>query len=225
MMIKKPEQFVSFADAQALFIRTLQAQNASPRAVSAYAEDVDQFLTWLHSKVDLDGMHQVQREDSEGFLAHLGSKGSTGTSRRRKLCALRRYFICMQDHNHTTDNPTQGVANPKAEERTPEILYRHEYKALLYEARSSLRDAAILQVLLQTGVRVGELCSLTVDDIDLKARELTVRQGKGLRDRVIPMTQDACQALEQYLAVRKAEEGSCLFLTKYGSPLQPRATN
>ena len=167
----------------------------------------------------------MQREDIEAFLAHLGANGSTGTSRRRKLCALRGFFTCLTDHGHLAHDPTQGVANPRAEEHTPEILFRHEYKALLYEARENLRDQAILQVFLQTGVRVGELCSLTVDAIDIKGKELPVRQGKGLRDRVIPLTQDVCQALEQFLPTRQASDRKNLFLTKYGTPLLPRATN
>ena len=225
MKDKQPPDPLSFAAAQALFRQALQARNASPRTVTAYSDDVIQFVAWLKTEIDLDRVDEVQREDIEAFLAHLGANGSTGTSRRRKLCALRGFFTCLSDHGHTSHNPVQSVANPKAEEHTPQILYRHEYKALLYEARENRRDLAILQVFLQTGVRVGELCALTVDDIDLKGKELTVRQGKGLRDRVIPLTQDVCQALEQYLPTREACSYRNLFLTKYGTPLLPRATN
>ena len=215
----------SFGDAQALFSQALVARNASPHTVEAYSQDIDQLITWLHGEIDVDGPHQVQREDIEAFLAHLGSSGATGTSRRRKLCALRQFFACLMEHHHVVHDPTHGVANPKAEEHTPQILFRHEYKALLYEARENPRDLAILQVFLQTGVRVGELCALALDDIDLKGKELTVRQGKGLRDRVIPLTQDACQALERYLLTRRGSDSNNVFLTKYGTPLLPRATN
>ena len=225
MKDKQPPDPLSFATAQALFRQALQARNASPRTVTAYSDDVIQFVAWLKTEIDLDRVDEVQREDIEAFLAHLGVNGSTGTSRRRKLCALRGFFTCLSDHGHMSHNPVQSVANPKAEEHTPQILYRHEYKALLYEARDNPRDLAVLQVFLQTGVRVGELCALTVDDIDLKGKELTVRQGKGLRDRVIPLTQDVCQALEQYLPARRPSDHMNLFLTKYGTPLLPRATN
>jgi site-specific recombinase XerD len=225
MNTEKPPQLMSFVDTQALFCRALQARNASPRTVEAYTKDVAQFFSWLQGEIDVDMVTEVQREDIEAFLAYLGSNGSTGTSRRRKLCALRRFFACMVEHGYIERDPTQGVARPKAEEHTPEILYRHEYKALLYEARDNLRDQAILQVFLQTGIRVGELCSLTLNDVDLKARELTIRQGKGLRDRVIPLTDEATQALEQFLAVRAPSDIPNLFLTKYGTALGARAAN
>ncbi len=223
MKDNQPPDPLSFAAAQALFRQALQARNASPRTVRAYGDDVTQFVAWL--KNELERVDEVQREDIEAFLAYLGANGAAGTSRRRKLCAVRHFFACLADHGHIAHDPTHGVANPKAEEHTPQILFRHEYKALLYEARETPRDLAILQVFLQTGVRVGELCALTVDDIDLKGKELTVRQGKGLRDRVIPLTQDVCQALEQFLPTRQASDHNNLFLTKYGTPLLPRATN
>lgn len=130
----QPRDPLSFASAQALFRQTLQARNASPRTVRAYADDVTQFVTCLKAEIDLDRVDEVQREDVEAFLAHLGASGAAGTSRRRKLCAVRHFFVCLADHGHIAHDPTHGVANPKAEEHTPQILFRHEYKALLYEA-------------------------------------------------------------------------------------------
>ena len=80
--------------------------------------------------------------------------------------------------DHSDANQVNGF---KLLKRNPTILYQHEYKALLYEARNNPRDLAILQTFLQTGIRVGELCNLTIEDIDLEARELIVRQGKVLQ--------------------------------------------
>jgi integrase/recombinase XerC len=147
----------------------------------------------------------VERQDIESFLAYLGQKSITGTSRRRKLCALRRFFSCLRDNDLVSADPTASIRRPKAEERTPEIIYGHEYKALLYEARGNVRDQAILQVFLQTGIRVGELCALTRDDIDLIARELTVRQGKGLKERIVVLGKAAHHALLTYKTFVRTE--------------------
>jgi len=220
-----PSSHLSFTDAQEVFRQSLQARNAAARTIQAYRQDVRQFRTWLHRQIALGSVHQVQREDIEAFLAYLGQQGTTGTSRRRKLCALRQFFACLEDHGYLTTAPTEGVARPKAEERTPQILYSHEYKALLYEARAKPRDQAILQVFLQAGLRVGELCALTGDNLDLRARELLVRQSKGRQDRVIPLSEEVCQAVQAYLAVRPPADTPHLFLTKYGTSLEPRAVN
>ena len=219
------QRTITLDHASKAFRQSLAAANASPATIRAYLDDVEQFVAWFREQSVLERADQVERQDIEGFLACLGERGITGTSRRRKLCALRRFFSCLRDDGLVPAEPTAGIRRPKAEERTPQILYGHEYKALLYEARDNIRDQAILQVFLQTGIRVGELCSLTLEDIDLEARELSVRQGKGLRDRTIPMTRDACQALEQYLSHRKDSGMTQVFLTKYGTPLDPRAVN
>ena len=219
------QRTIELDDAPDAFRQSLAAANASQGTVRAYLDDVEQFIAWFKEQSVLERADQVQRQDIEGFLAYLGQKGVTGTSRRRKLCALRRLFVSLRDNGLVPNDPTAGIQRPKAEERTPQILYGHEYKALLYEARNNIRDQAILQAFLQTGIRVGELCSLTLDDIDLKARELTVRQGKGLKDRVIPITEEASQTVERYMATRDACATPHIFLTKYGTRLDPRACN
>ena len=218
-------QSIRLDEAPDAFRQSLAAANASQGTVRAYLDDIRQFIAWFHEQSVLERADEVDHQDIEGFLAYLGQKGVTGTSRRRKLFALRRFFSCLRDNDLVSADPIASIRRPKAEERTPEILYGHEYKALLYEARGNVRDQAILQVFLQTGIRVGELCALTRDDIDLTARELTVRQGKGLKDRVIPLTHDACQALEQYIALRRDSGVTQLFLTKYGTSLDPRTAN
>lgn len=221
----EPNNRMSLTQATAGFQQSLEARNASKGTIRAYLEDVGQFIVWFQDQSVLAAVDQVERRDIEAFLAYLGKKGITGTSRRRKLSALRRFFGCLEMDGCVGRDPTKGVTRPKAEERTPQILFSHEYKALLHEARGHVRDQAILQVFLQTGIRVGELCALTLDDVDLKARELAVRQGKGLKDRTIPLTQEAGQAVARYLAVRGTSAISHLFLTKYGTPLDTRSAN
>lgn len=159
------DQTIKLDDASDAFRQLRAAGNASQGTVCAYLDDVEQFIAWFDEERVLERADQVERHDIKAFLAYLGEKGVSGTSRRRKLCALRRFFTCLRDNGLLVRaDPTAGIRRPKAEECTPQILYGHEYKALLYEARDNIRDQAILQVFLQTGVRVGELCALTLDD-------------------------------------------------------------
>jgi integrase len=83
-------------------------------------------------------------------------------------------------------------------QRIVDILYKEQYKALLYEASDNIRDYAIIQTFLQTGIRLSELANLRVDEVDFEHRILTVRQGKGKKDRQIPLVDDAVKALRNF---------------------------
>ena len=90
----------------------------------------------------------------------------------------------------------------RREEKEPGILYKEQYKALLYEASGHPRDYAIIKAFLQTGIRLSELANLTVDDVDLEQKLLTVRQGKGKKDRHIPLVDEVVKVLRNYLRYR-----------------------
>ena len=110
----------------------------------------------------------------------------------------------------------------KREEKEPNILYKEQYKALLYEASDNIRDYAIIQTFLQTGIRLSELVSLRVEDVDLVHRNLTVRQGKGKKDRQIPLVDDVLKALRNYLRYRTTElilDDDTFFLAKNGTSM------
>jgi integrase len=114
------------------------------------------------------------------------------------------------------------VKGARREEKEPNILYKEQYKALLYEAAENPRDYAIIMTFLQTGIRLSELAALTLEEIDLENRLLTVRQGKGKRDRQIPVVEDEVKALRNYLRHRASElilDDEILFLAKNGTSL------
>lgn len=88
-----------------------------------------------------------------------------------------------------------------------------ESNKLLAAADGNVRDFCLLTVLLQTGVRISELCTLTVDDIDLTHHLLTVRAGKGMKARTIPREKKASAALKGWLKIRPASSHQALFLS------------
>jgi integrase/recombinase XerD len=114
------------------------------------------------------------------------------------------------------------VKGARREEKEPNILFKEQYKALLYEASDNIRDYAIIQTFLQTGIRLSELVNLRVEDVDLEHRILTVRQGKGKKDRQIPLVDDVLKALRNYLRYRTTElilDDDTFFLAKNGTSM------
>jgi integrase/recombinase XerC len=206
-----------------LFLRALQGQNFSPKTLRAYGDDLQQFLGWVeHNRVDWDTPTRFSRADIEGFMQYLAAQRMTGVTRVRKLAAIRKFFTFLEENSILAANPAHTVKGARREEKEPHILFKEQYKALLYEASDNIRDYAIIQTFLQTGIRLSELANLRVDDVDVEHRILTVAQGKGKKDRQIPLVDDAVKALRNYLRYRNTGlivDDEILFLAKNGTSL------
>jgi integrase/recombinase XerC len=206
-----------------LFLRALQGQNYSPKTLRAYGDDLHQFLAWVEkNRVDWDTPTRFGRVDIEGFMQYLAAQRMTGVTRVRKLAAIRKFFTFLEENSILAANPAHAVKGARREEKEPNILYKEQYKALLYEASDNIRDYAIIQAFLQTGIRLSELAHLRVDEVDFEHRILTVRQGKGKKDRQIPLVDDVVKALRNYLRYRNTQlilDDEILFLAKNGTSL------
>jgi len=206
-----------------LFLRALQGQNYSPKTLRAYGDDLSQFLAWVEqNRVDWDSPTRFARGDIEGFMQYLAAKRLTGVTRVRKLAAIRKFFAFLEENSILAANPAHTVKGARREEKEPTILYKEQYKALLFEASDNIRDYAIIQTFLQTGIRLSELVSLRVEEVDLEHRNLTVRQGKGKKDRQIPLVDDVLKALRNYLRYRNTQlilDDDTFFLAKNGTSL------
>ena len=205
-----------------IFLRAL-GQNYSPKTLRAYGDDLAQFLAWVQKNhVDWDNPKRFSRGDIEGFMQYLAAQRMTGVTRVRKLAAIRKFFVFMEENTILQANPANTVKGARREEKEPHILYKEQYKALLYEASDNLRDYAIIQTFLQTGIRLSELVNLRIDDVDLEHRILTVRQGKGKKDRQIPLVDEAVKALRNYARYRNTElilDDDMFFLAKNGTSM------
>jgi integrase len=119
----------------------------------------------------------------------------------------------------TRRQPSRGA---RREEKEPAIFYKEQYKALLYEASDDPRDHAIIMTFLQSGIRLSKLAAVQLEDVDFENRLLTVRQGKGRKDRQIPLVDEEVKALRNYLRYRATElflDDDMLFLAKNGTSL------
>ena len=214
---------ISTTHAKELFVKALQGRNFSPKTVRAYGDDLGQFTTWLETvRVDWDNPRRLGKTDIEAFLHHLSELNLTGVSRARKLAAIRKFFVFLKENGILPTNPAASVKDARREEKEPGILYKEQYKALLYEASDDPRDYAIIMTFLQTGIRLSELATLKLEDIDFENRLLTVRQGKGRKDRQIPLVDEEVKALRNYTRHRATElilDDDIVFLAKNGTSL------
>ncbi len=146
-----------------LYLRTLAGRNRSAATIIAYRTDIGQFISWLReTNVTIETPDDVERIDVTEYLGHLADRQLSGVSRARKLAAIREYFRFAQVEGLLQASPVDGIGTPKTEKRGRNYLTPEEYNRLLVAAGSNPRDFAILMTFLQTGVRVSELCALTL---------------------------------------------------------------
>jgi integrase/recombinase XerC len=137
------------------------------------------------------------------------------------MSAIREYFRFLEGIGVITKSPTTGIETPKREKNGRQVLRSDEYTKMLSLAGANPRDYAILQVFLQTGIRVSELANLKIDDIDFIKPSITVR-GKGKQEREIALEKKGIHALKSYLAVRVESFSPRAFLNYQGEPISER---
>jgi site-specific recombinase XerD len=204
------------------FLISLRARNTSVLTQEAYATDVRQFMAWfVETSVLSQDIGNVTKTDIVEYLSYLSSLGRSGVTRARKLASLREYFAYLEEQQLLALSPAAQVAIPKKERKAQTYLRPEEYNQLLSAAGSNPRDYAILQLFLQTGIRVSELVHLTLKDLDLINKEVKIA-GKGSKERTIPLGKKAVLALKNYLQVRGESLSQQFFLNYAGTGLSRR---
>jgi site-specific recombinase XerD len=206
----------------ATFLNTLSGKNRSSATIRAYQTDILQFIAFLHANnVSIHTPADVQRLDVMEYLSNCAKRELTGIARARKLSAIREYFRFLEGVGLIAKSPTTGIETPKREKNTRQFLRADEYTKMLSLAGANPRDYAVLQVFLQTGIRVSELASLRIEDIDFIKPAITVR-GKGKQEREIVLEKKGVHALKSYLAIRPESFSARVFLNYQGEPISER---
>jgi site-specific recombinase XerD len=206
----------------AIFLDALAGKNRSQATIRAYQTDLLQLIHFLHDTDVLIATPQdVQKVDILDYFSHLAKKALTGVARARKMSAIREYFRFLEGLGHILKSPTTGVETPKREKNSRQFLRSDEYTKMLSLAGSNPRDYAILQVFLQTGIRVSELANLRLENVDFIKPAIVVR-GKGSVEREIALEKKGLQALKSYLAIRPESLSDRLFLNYKGEPISER---
>jgi integrase/recombinase XerD len=208
-----PTRHTTLASLLDQFTREL---DKSPLTIQAYRTDIQQFITWL-SENDLTTTraHQVTRSHIDEYLKYLANKGRTGTTRTRKLNSLHMFFTYLVKEGLILLSPAATVKRPRKERKPKHTLRPDEYYRVVAAARGNPRGIAILQLMLQTGIRVSELIAIRVPDLDLEQKTLTILN-KGSKKRILYLEKKALQALKSYLLVRPKTSDEHLFLNYRG---------
>jgi len=212
-------------DAVAQFLQYLENERgASPHTLRGYATDLAEFRSFL-AREGVTELHSADGRTIRAWLAWLHDRKLAKSSIARKLATVRSCFKFLARRGVVELNPARQVRSPKLPKRLPSFLPKDESKELLdlprERSEGGLRDGAILELLYATGLRVAECCGLDRDDVD--RRQGTVRvMGKGGKERVVPVGDEALHAVGSWLAVRGKERGA-LFTNARGGRLTTRS--
>ena len=201
-----------------------QERRLSANTAASYKRDIDELI----ELVGAGNLGELQSHQIRRFAAQLHARGLGGRSIARMLSAWRGFYhYLVRDHSFKT-NPCMGVRAPKSAKRLPHALSPDEATQLMNIAEDSalaLRDKAMFELFYSSGLRLSELTSLALGDVDVSDGIVRVT-GKGNKTRVVPVGRHALAAIDAWLAPRAvlANGGeTALFLGQNGNPLGVRA--
>ena len=200
----------------------------SENTAAAYGNDLSGFLQRIAGHSGGNGevdWGAVGSADVEDYLDHLNDRGYSPSTRARKVASVRSFMRFLKQEGVIEESPTRKLKNPKAARKLPKSLATEEIESLLAAANRGseppqLRDRAMVELMYAGGLRVSETTSLDVDSVNFD--NLTVRcTGKGGKDRVVPIYEEAMDAVAEYYVdgrprIGKAQDPDALFLNRLG---------
>ncbi len=204
----------------------------SANTSEAYRSDMTQLTEWLAAPSEdlapAESWADVSRDHLLGFVNNLKSREYATTTIARKIAAVKSFFSYMTTHDLLESDPSEGLSSPKVGRALPSPLGVDEVELLLNQPRGksapeAMRASAMLELLYATGMRVSELVSLGVADVNLDEGYVRCR-GKGYKERIIPVYPEAIRALRAYIdearpRLRRRRDEPALFLNRRGNRL------
>lgn len=186
------QSFISFLENdKRLSLNTLQS----------YRRDTEQYITYLES-INLHSLSNTNKTTVIAYLIYLQKKGRATSTISRNLASIRSFYQFAAKNNILDSDPTAELESPKVEKKLPQILSTQEVELLLDQPKcvdlKGYRDKAMLELLYATGIRVSELISLNLSDINLDMA--FIRCNKGTRERMIPIGSISLNALQDYIS-------------------------
>ncbi|MBP7740643.1 tyrosine-type recombinase/integrase [Candidatus Woesebacteria bacterium] len=208
-------------DAQALFTESLKKAGKANATVIAYSKDIEQLVSFVTKKGKSE-IDEVTSDDIDEFKALLNKQRYTGKSISRKINSIKAFFRYLISQGMITLNPAEIITHPKYEQAPPKVLSKIEYRALRDACRGDIRMSAVVEVLLQTGMRISELAALQMGDVDFERNIIVVQAQNSRGARKVPLNVAAKNSLTEYLQVRPRAREKTVFLTKTCRPFLVR---
>ena len=220
------------------YLEELQLLNRAPLTIRNIRRGLGQLLLFL----EMEGVHHLEQlngdvlqQYQEELAYRLTAKGKQLSARTREkyLCALRGFLVYLYERDFLAVDHSKSVKLPKQPQRLPKIILDHnEIKKILaapdMHTNEGYRNRIVLEILYDTGIRAAEMTGITTADLDLKNGYLTIRSGKGDKDRVVPLSPRVCKLIDTYLlmirpAMLKGRDTGHLVLNRWGTKMTPTA--
>ena len=209
------------------FINYLAVERGlAQNTLESYGRDLRQFHSYLQNS-QMDILRDSNRNTILTYLNNLQNKGRAVSTISRNLAAIKSFYQYLVRERYLEKDPAANLESPKLEKKLPKILSIQEIEELLKQPNSlmptGLRDKAMLELLYATGIRVSELISLNISDINLDMGYIKCF-GKGSKERIVPLGSIAAKCVQEYISkgrnklVRTYEE-SALFVNHHGNRL------
>lgn len=209
------------SDAHALFTQHLKDSGKAYATVIAYSKDIEQLVEFVGKK-GKGSIDEVTDTDINEFKELLKKQRYTGKSISRKINSIKAFFRFCIGQGMISENPADVITHPKYELTPPRALSRIEYRALRDACRGDARMYAVVELLLQTGMRISELADLQTTDIDFDRNVLIIKAQNSRDARKVPLNEAGKQSLMDYLQVRPRAREKTVFLTKTCRPFLVR---
>ncbi len=200
----------------ATFKSHLASQGRASATILAYSKDIEQLANFV-AKSNKNNLSEVTKEDIDAFKDSLSATNYTTKSISRKINSIKSFFSYVIANGAISENPATNVTHPKYDIKPPRILNKIEYRALRDACREDPRMAAIVELLLQTGMRISELANLKIADLDFTGNQITIRAYESHPERVIPLNQPVKESLTRYMETRPKSGNTFVFITKTGN--------
>jgi site-specific recombinase XerD len=198
-------------------------RNFADRSRVEYLNDLEDLVGFLE-KSGIRQVTKLELAQIERYLANLERRGFASATRKRKTVAIRSFLKFLYQDQYISSNLAKHVIPPFVENKTPSFLTEAEYNRLRKVCASNARDTAIIELLLQTGIKLSELTRLIHDDVEVQddGGSIRIKGGRSREERTLPLNSKATQAVSAYLNERQGSDIPILFLNRFGEPLGDR---
>lgn len=203
------------------FTESLKQQGKAHATVIAYSKDIEQLIEFL-TQQSITEANQVISDHIENFKELLKKQRYTGKSISRKINSIKAFFRFLITQGELQENPADIIIHPKFDQSPPRVLSKLEYRALRDACRGDVRMSAIVELLLQTGMRISELAALQTNEVDFDRNSIYVHPQNSRTARRVPLNTAAKASLQDYMKIRPRAREKTLFLTKTMRPFLVR---
>jgi len=212
---------ITLTEALNQFSKALTSRGKSINTIVAYKGDINQLIKFLAEKESVETLEGITVKNIENFKKDLTDNGYTAKSISRKLNSVKNFFSYLKIEGKCEIDPSTEVKHPKYENEAPKILKAVEYRSLRDACRNDIRATAIVELMLQAGLRIKEIENMKMTDV--KENEVIIESYESHPVRTVPLNNSARMALKRYIEeIRGENKSKSVFITKTGRVLLAR---